>query len=163
MLFDYEVMTEEEALKERFQLMADGEYDAVIEKVEYKVSANSGNHMFEMSLAVYDTQGKPHQVKDWLVFSKGMMWKTIHCADSAGLEKEYIEKKFSPEVLQGSGVRVRVATETGGVIPVDRLKGKPEGSRYSDKNKIEDYVKKADQKPLPKTADFQDDSLDIPF
>jgi hypothetical protein len=164
-MFDYDVMTESEALQERFQLMKEGEYDAVIDKVEHKVSQNSGNNMFEMTLSVYDQQGKSHQVKDYLVFTKGMMWKVIHCADSAGLLKEYEEKKLAPEVLQGAGVRVRIVIEEGGVIPHDRLKGKTEGSKYPDKNKIDNYIKKADQKPLAKpSADVDEFFSDpIPF
>lgn len=164
-MFNYEVMSEQEAMQERFQLMKDGEYDAVIVKSEDKVSANSGNPMMDMTLEVYDENGKAHSVRDFLVFTKNMMWKAIHCADSAGLQKEYEEKKFCSELIQGATVRVKIITEIGGEIPQDKLKGKPLGSRYPDKNKVEDYVKKEDQKPLsskPIENDLFDDSQ-IPF
>lgn len=147
-MFTYDVMTEQEAMQERFQLMKDGEYDAVIVKSEDKISQNSGNPMMDMTLDVYDENGKPHTVRDFLVFTKTMMWKAIHCADSAGLTKEYEEKKFCSTLVEGHRVRVKVTTEIGGEIPQDKLKGKPFGSRYPDKNKVEDYVKKEDQKRL---------------
>jgi len=164
-MFAYEVMTESEALQERFQLLKEGEYEGLIERVAHKVSANSGNNMFDMTVQVYDENGKPHAVRDFLVFTKGMMWKIIHCAESAGLLKEYEEMKLSPENLQGCCVKVRLTIEEGGIIPEDKLKGKPAGSRYPDKNKIEDYIKKEANKPLAakKAEDEFIDDIDIPF
>jgi hypothetical protein len=164
-MFDYEVMTEQEAMKERFQLMKDGEYDAVVDKAEARISQNSGNPMMELNLSVFDNAGKAHPVRDFLVFTKNMMWKAIHCADSAGLQKEYDEKKFCPELIQGQRVRVMISTQEGGVIPQDKLKGKPQGSRYPDKNVVDDYVKKDNQKPLSKAVNADDDIFNdsIPF
>lgn len=163
-MFDYEVMTEQDAMKERFQLMKDGEYDAVVDKAEARISANSGNPMMELNLTVYDEEGKPHQIRDFLVFTKNMMWKAIHCADSADLTKEYEEKKFCPELIQGKGVRIKVSTQEGSVIPQDKLKGKAIGSRYPDKNVVDDYVKKDEQKPLAKPVEDDPFGQDqIPF
>lgn len=164
-MFDYEVMTEQDAMKERYQLMADGEYDAVVDKAEAKISANSGNPMMEIHLSVYDENGKSHDVRDFLVFTKNMMWKAIHCADSAGLLKEYEEKKFSPELIQYRRVRVKIITQQGSEIPCDKLKGKQPGSRYPDKNSVDDYVKKEDQKPLATMSIAEDDIFNdsVPF
>jgi hypothetical protein len=167
MMFNYDVMTEEAAMQKRYHLLPDGEYDAVIATSEDKVSANSGNPMMDMTLDVYDLQGVPHTVRDFLVFTENMMWKVIYCADSAGLLKEYEEKKFCSELVKGKTVRVKITTEVGGEIPQDKLKGKSPGSRYPDKNKVAYYIKKGDQKsssPPLKTEDdpFADDS-DIPF
>lgn len=158
-MFSYDVMDEAQAMQERFQLLKEGEYDAFISSSKDTVSANSGNPMMDMTVTVYDENGKPHDVRDFLVFTKSMMWKVVHCANSAGLLKEYEEQKFCSDVAIGKNVRVKINIEQGGIITEDKLKGKPVGSRYPDKNKIEDYIKKEDQKPLENG--LPDD--DVPF
>ncbi len=161
-MFAYDILTEEQAMQERFQLIKEGEYDAIISASSDTVSANSGNPMMDMTVSVFDEAGKSHDVRDFLVFTKTMMWKVVHCADSSGLLKEYEEGKFCSEVVIGKRVRVKINVEQGGIIPEDKLKGKPLGSKYPDKNKIEDYVKKEDQKPLASnTSDdpFEDDDV----
>ncbi len=158
-MLSYEVMDEETAMNERFQLLKEGEYDAVVMSSEDKVSS-SGNHMMEIILAVYDAEGKAHSVRDFLVFTKPMMWKVIHCADSAKVKKAYLDGKFCSRVLVDNGVRVKVGVEAGKEIPSDKLNGKPQGSKYPDKNKIEDYIKECDQAPLSHSSPEDED---IPF
>ncbi len=160
-MFAYEVMNEQEAMQERFQLMKEGEYDAIISASQDTKSANSGNPMMDMTVSVFDDNGKSHDVRDFLVFTKTMMWKVVHMADSAGILKEYEEGKLCSETVIGKRVRVKINVEQGGIIPEDKLKGKPLGSKYPDKNKIEDYVKKEDQKPLATNNDdpFKDDDI----
>lgn len=161
-MFNYEPMSEQQAQQERFQLMKDGEYGAVIDKADARMSP-AGNNMIDLTLSVYDENGKPHPVRDFLVFTPGMMWKIIHCADSAGLTKEYEEKKLCPEILVGRNVKVMIVTQMGNEIPSDKLNGKPMGARYPDKNVVEDYIKGASSiaQPVAKTDGFPDD--DIPF
>jgi hypothetical protein len=161
-MFHYEVLSEQEAMQERFQLLKEGEYDAVITASIDAMSTNSGNPMMDMTATVYDDQGKPHSVRDFLVFTKGMMWKVVHFADSAGLLKEYQEQKLCSEVALNKRVRVKIAIEEGSEIPQDKLKGKALGSKYPDKNKVEDYIKKEDQKPLSENrggVPFADDDI----
>lgn len=160
-MFNYEPMSEQQAMNERFQLVKDGEYQAVIDKADARVSS-SGNNMIDLLLSVYDDQGHPHPVRDFLVFTANMMWKAIHCADSAGLLKEYEDRKFCPELIQGKTVRVIVKSQQGTEIPMDKLNGKPIGSRYPDKNVVEDYVKKADQGAVAKPVD-PDLNDDVPW
>lgn len=155
-MFDYTPMTEEQAQKERYHLLEDGEYDAVAVKVTHRISP-AQNNMFEIDWHVFDKSGQPVEVKDFLVFTNKMMWKVIHCADSCGILKEYEDKKFTPELLQGQHSRVLVSQQKGNPIPSDKLRGKPEGTCYPDKNVIYDYVKMENQKKL-----FKDDQ-DIPF
>ncbi len=140
--FSYQIYTEQEAMSVRFQLLKEGEYDAIIKSSEDKVSANSGNPMMDMTITVFDEQGKAHDVRDFLVFTKAMMWKVVHFADSAGISKEYEEGKLCSDIVIDKHVRVKVAIEQGKEIPHDKLNGKPLGSKYPDKNKIEDYLKK---------------------
>ncbi len=161
-MFHYEVLTEQEAMQERFQLLKEGEYDAVITASSDTKSANSGNSMMDMTVSVYDAQGKTHDIRDFLVFTKAMMWKIVHFSDSAGLLPEYEQGKLCSQVAIDKRVRVKVLIEEGNEIPQDKLKGKPLGSKYPDKNKIDDYVKKEDQKPLETSGTpFVDDDINF--
>jgi hypothetical protein len=158
----YEPLTEQEAMQERFQLLKEGEYDAVIAASLDKVSASSGNPMMDMTIQVYDENGKGYDVRDFLVFTKGMMWKVVHFADSAGLLEQYESGKLCSEVAVGNRVRVKIVIEEGSEIPKDKLKGKPIGTKYSSKNKVEDYIKRSEHKTsAKKTTDdpFEDDDI----
>jgi hypothetical protein len=159
MSFAYKPMTEAEAMKARFDLMKDGDYDAVIEKSEAKISG-SGNSMIDLSLAVYDENGVEHHIRDFLIFTSRMQWKAGHCADSAGLSDEYLNNTFKPEMLVNKNVRVRVRSQEGNEIPADKLKGKPAGSKYPDKNVIDDYLVRAAKSAPTNSPDFNDD---VPF
>lgn len=161
-MFDYQVMTEADAMKERFQLLNDGEYEATIKKVVHRPSAK-GNDMFEIDLDVYDESGKPNPIKDYWVFTPKMMWKVIRGCDSAGVSKEYEEKKLCPELLKDLNVRVMVKTQEGSVIPPEKLNGKPFGSQYPTKNTIDDYIKRGDQGAPSRPAMPKVGGGDIPF
>jgi hypothetical protein len=139
-MFSYPVLTADEANQERYQLLKEGLYDAVIGASQDKVSQNSGNPMMDMTVTVYDENGREHNVRDYLVFTKTMMWKVIHCAESAGILKLYEEGKFCSDSIRGCRVKVKIGIEGGSIIPEDKLKSSPVGSRYPDKNKIEDYL-----------------------
>jgi hypothetical protein len=164
--FSYIPMSEQQAMDERYNLLKEGEYDAVITASEDRVSINSGNSMMDMMISVFDDEGREHAVRDFLVFTPKMMWKVIHFADSAGLSQLYSKGQLCSELAVGNRVRVKITIEKGGVIPDDKLNGKPVGSVYPDKNKIEDYVKNVLQKPLPaKSGANLLDQLDedVPF
>lgn len=163
MSFEYSVMSEQEAMQERFQLLKEGEYDAVILSSVDRVSVNSGNPMMDMMLGVFDDDGKTHSVRDFLVFTKGMMWKVIHFANSACLYMEYEEKKLCSAIVQGNIVRVKVVIEEGSIIPSDKLNGKPEGSKYPAKNKIEDYIVPVVKSVIEATPTEEGFSDEIPF
>ena len=156
--FNYSPMSEEQAMQERFSLMPEGEYQAVVEKYTPKTS-KKGNAMAELVLHVYDANGRAHQIYDWLVFSTGMAWKLRHFCISAGLEKEYDEGRFHPDMAVGKNVVVKVVVQMGQEIPADRLNGKAPGAKYPDKNAVEDYIlgTKPDRN-VP--SEFSDD---IPF
>jgi hypothetical protein len=162
-MFDYDVMSEAEATQERYQLLPDGEYQAVCDSSIDKVSQNSGNPMMDIIWSVYDANGKTHPVRDFLVFTKSMMWKVIHCAESTDKLQEYKDKKFCSDIIRGASAILRIGTEKGSEIPEDKLKGKAPGARYPDRNKVEDYiVGSVSAKPaVVKDDSFPDD--DIPF
>jgi len=162
-MFDYDVMTEMEATQERFQLLPDGEYQAVCDSSIDKVSQKSGNPMMDIMWSVYDANGKSHPVRDFLTITRSMMWKVIHCAESTGKLQEYKDKKFCSDIIRGASCIVRIGTEKGGEIPEDKLKGKAPGARYPDRNKVEDYIVRLqrDDVVMNKSDSFHDD--DIPF
>ncbi len=139
--YDYTPMTEQEAQRERYNLLPDGDYDIFVEKSVGKISA-SGNPMAELYIAVFDKDGRPVHIKDYLIFTPSMAWKLLHFCESADLVTEYKAKQFRPELADQRGARARIRTQQGKEIPHDKLNGKPPGSRYPDKNVIEDYVKK---------------------
>jgi hypothetical protein len=151
-MFTYEVFTEEQAMAERFQLLPDGIYEAVT-TASFDKKSSSGNPMMEVHLSVWDKEGRTYEIKDFLVFTKGMMWKVIHFAHSAGLLKEYEEGKLCSDVVISEIVKVKVSIEPGKEIPQDKLNGKPVGSKYFDKNRIEDYLPREDKIDIP----FNDD------
>jgi hypothetical protein len=141
-MFHYDVMSEQEAMAERFQLMKEGIYDAVVTASQDTKSANSGNPMMDMTITVYDENGKTNDVRDFLVFTKQMMWKVVHFVESAGCFEGYQDGKFCSQMAINKSVKVKIVVEPGSEIPQDKLKGKPLGSKYPDKNKVEDYIKK---------------------
>lgn len=165
MSFAYKPMTEQDAMKARYQLLDDGEYDAVVFDILPRMSS-SNNWMWEIYLNVYDKNGNVTKIRDYLVFSEKMMWKVIHCADSAGLSQEYMDGKFMPELLKNASIRVAIKTQAGSEIPVEKLQGKAPGSKYPDKNVVNDYVKRivtpkaANDATAPAKPAFDDD---IPF
>lgn len=135
----YKALSEEDVMKARFNLLEDGEYDAVV-KVATRSTSRSGNVMADMSLAVFDKAGNSHDIRDFLVFTEKMLWKVKHFCDSSGQEKLYLDEKFTPEDASNQHVRVKVRTQAGNEIPFEKLNGKPVGSKYPDKNVIDDYL-----------------------
>lgn len=165
-MFDYEVMTENDALKARYSLLKEGEYPAIIFDCIDTISKNSGNPMFEVTLHVIGNDGSRNEVKDFCTFTHKMMWKVIRLCASAGVLAAYENKTLHPSMLKGQKIKVLVKAQEGKEIPFEKLNGKPVGSKYPDKNVIEDYL--MDTSPsrlnplIPKTDNtFPDD--DIPF
>lgn len=135
----YRALNEEEVMKARFNLLEDGEYDAVV-KVATRRTSQSGNIMADMTLAVFDKLGNSHEVRDFLVFTEKMLWKIKHFCDSSGQSEIYLQELFEPEMAEQQHVRVKVARQVGNEIPFEKLQGKPVGSKYPDKNVIDDYI-----------------------
>lgn len=162
-MFAYEVMNEQEAMQERFCLLKEGVYDAVI-TASQDITSKSGNPMMDLTVQVFDENGRGHDVRDFLVFMRTMMWKVVHFADSAGILKEYEEGKLCSELVVGKRVQVSIKIEEGKEIPSDKLDGKPAGSKYPDKNKVEDYIKQSDKKEATNAPDVDPElNDDVPF
>lgn len=162
-MFEYQPISEQQAMAERFQLIKEGIYEAVITSSQ-DTQSKTGNPMMDMTVTVYDENGKAHDIRDFLVFTKQMMWKVIHFCDSAGILKEYEEGNLCSQVAIDKRVMVKVIVEEGREIPQDKLQGKPLGSKYPDKNKIADYIKRSEkQSAQAPTSDnppqFVDDDI----
>lgn len=156
-MFHYEVMSEQDAMNERFQLLKEGIYDAVVTASQDTVSSK-GSPMMDITLSVYDENGNTHDVRDFLVFTKQMMWKIVHFAQSAGIMNLYQNGRLCSDTAINKRVQVKLTVEQGGEIPQDKLKGKPVGTRYFDKNKVEDYIKQREnistENNLPPFMDY---------
>lgn len=157
-MFHYEIMSEQEAMAERFQLLKEGIYEGVITASQDKTSSK-GSPMMDMTVTVFDEHGKSCDVRDFLVFTKAMMWKVVHFADSANIMADYETGRLCSEVAINQRVKVKVVIEQGGEIPVDKLNGKPIGTRYFDKNKIEDYIKRESKPAQDNPEPFIDDDI----
>jgi Protein of unknown function (DUF669) len=162
-MIKYEVMTEEQVEGARFDLLPEGEYNAVIVRSEDRQSS-SGNPMMDMTLDVYDFEGRTHTVRDFLVFTKPMMWKVLHCAQSADVLPEYQQQRFCSNTVINKGVKVKIGIEEGRLIPEDKLKDKPPGSKYPSKNKVLDYLKRTTQDKISEYVNkYEVDDEDVPF
>jgi hypothetical protein len=156
----YRALNEEDVMKARFDLMEDGDYDAVV-KSSIQSMSRSNNVMADMSVSVFDKAGNAHDIRDFLVFNVKMLWKIKHFCDSSGQEKIYADEKFTPEMAANQHVRVRIRTQKGNEIPFEKLNGKPVGSCYPDKNVIEDYLPGKSDVPGKPADEFLNDL--IPF
>ncbi len=161
-MLNYQVYSDQEAQEERYNLLKEGYYDAVIASSVDKTSS-SGNPMMDITLQVFDENGRARNVRDFLVFTKSMMWKVIDFADSAGIKEAYNEGRLCSDLAIGNRVRVKVTVEPGSEISFDKLQGKPSGTRYPDKNKVEAYIRKGVQeRSLPPTDDDPFADHDVP-
>lgn len=162
--FNYEPLSSEEADKFRYHLLDDGFYDGTIEYAESKIS-RSNNPMGEFILRVWDKDGRPKEIKDYLPFIPSMMWKARHLCESTGLIKEFDEKRFRPELTIGRNITVNIGTQLGKEIPIENLNGKPMGTKYPDKNVVIDYITKDNASKIVTTKVEEDPfpGEDIPF
>lgn len=97
----------EEAEQARFSLFDDGEYDAIITKIEVKKSGG-GEPMAVVDLKVRDVTGKYCFPTDRILLNKDWMWKYMHAADSAGLGNMYDDQTLTPQMLVNKRVRVKL-------------------------------------------------------
>lgn len=165
-MFDYDPMTKEAATAERYSILPDGVYSAKILSCLERTS-NTGNPMFELNLEVYELgKSRKSTIKDFLLFTTKMMWKTINCCEACGLMDAYLNKTLEPRMLEGKRIMVDVRQQEGQLIPLDKLNGKEYGSKYPVKNVINDYVVNEETKGMLDTLiEKEKDDLndDIPF
>lgn len=166
-MFDYDPMSRDDAMSERYNILPDGKYNAKILSCIDRISSTSGNPMFEVNLEVTEYRtNKKSTIKDFLLFTKNMMWKTINCCEACNIMAAYADKSLEPRMLEGKRILVEIGKQEGQVIPVDKLNGKAYGTRYPTKNIINDYVVDGESKgTLESLLEKEKDNLndDIPF
>jgi hypothetical protein len=161
MSYSFQPMTEQELNANK--LVEDGTYEFYVIRSTRKIS-KAMNSMCELNIRFWDKEGKIHTLFDYLVFSNVPLniKKVKHFCDAVGLIEEYKVGQI-PEELGGYSGKFKIFTQIGQEIPKDKLQGKPPGSKYPDKNAVEDYVvtEKSSVKYSSETDKFQDDG--IPF
>ena len=156
MSYNFNPMSDEEieAASVR-ELLPDGDYDFLVAKSTRKIS-KSGNPMAELQLTLWNAEGKPCPVFDYLVFSNVPLniKKVSHFSKSVGLHAEY-KKGELPEELDGLTGRLTLGTQDA--------QPNNKGGYYPPKNVVVDYLPVGEGKEKPQPVDdFQPDS-DIPF
>jgi hypothetical protein len=129
-MYTFNPMTDEEL--ENAGLLEPGVYDFEVAKASQKIS-KSGNPMAELTLNVWNKDGKQHGVFDYLVFSNVPLniRKVKHFCDATGLQEEYKKGAIPTELARYCGkVQINIQEE----------KPNPNGGMYPRKNIVVDYV-----------------------
>jgi hypothetical protein len=145
--------TEEEI--QLMSLMAPGVYDFEVVDAKEKVS-KSGNEMIELTLTVWDINGKPHTIYDYLL--DAMAYKVRHFAEAANLLDKYLAGSINADDCRCVSAKVEIIIQKGGE--------KFGGGTYPDKNSVKDYiVKKGNFSVVPSIKEIAQDTFndDIPF
>lgn len=169
MSYEFNTMTEQEIMikekeESKSSLVEDGVYDFEIIKSTRKISQSSGNPMAHLQIKFWDKEGRTKNLFDYLVFSNTVFStkKIRHFCLSIG-KPEFYEKGSLPDELAGYSGKFKLITQAGSLIPDDKLGTKPKGSRYQDRNVVEDYVVLSNNniKEKKENEKFFDD--DVPF
>lgn len=105
-------------------LLPEGVYDYTVFSAQDKTS-NNGNEMIVLELVVFDAQGKPRKLRDWIMPS--FPRKLRHFCEHAGMLDIYNSGKvLAVDCVNRSG-RVQIIIE-------------PASEKYRISNKVEDYV-----------------------
>ena len=110
-------------------LIPEGIYNfEVLEAVE-KLS-KSNNEMIELKLGIWDDNGNMRVIFDYLL--DAMEHKLRHfCVITKNMER-YDSKNLLPEHCIGNSGKVHLIIQKG--------KDKPDGTKYPDRNSVQDYV-----------------------
>lgn len=165
MSYTFQPMTDEE-LNKPDDLVEDGVYNFEVLKSTRDVS-KAGNPMAVLNIRYWDKEGQTHNILDYLTFSnkKFNIRKIKNFCNAVGIP-ELFNKGELPEEFKGYSGHMLVLTQKGGEIPFDKLKGKPPGSVYPDRNVVDDYVipmspQPSFSQPIKSKDDFVDS--DLPF
>lgn len=80
-------------------ILKPGTYQFECIEASHQVSKKSGNSMLVLQLKVWDETGKSYLVKDWLVGTKEMAFKTKKFLESIGKDELYKSGKIDPEIV----------------------------------------------------------------
>lgn len=140
----------EEQLQEE-NLIPQGTYDFEVVEAKDRVS-KSGNDMIELKLCVYDQNGSPRTVFDYLLES--MSYKLKHFCDAVGLAHKYTDGTLADHDCMGKAGKVMIIQQ-------------PPQNGYAAKNSVRDYIvmdDKNSEKTAAKTSDEKTElNDDLPF
>lgn len=128
-------------------LIPEGIYNFEILEAVEKLS-KSGNEMIELKLGLWDKSGIMRIVFDYLL--DAMEHKLRHFCVVTGLEDKYQSEQITAEDCLNKSGKVHLVIQKG--------KGKPDGTKYPDRNSVQDYVSSESD---VKKDNFNDD--DLPF
>lgn len=112
-----------------------GEYDFEVEGAKHKTSKSSGKPMIELTLRVFDEEGRSQLLTDWLVASNQPLplRKLRHYCSATDSMDAYESGTLDNFLGEGAAGRLKLYIE--------------KDPQYGDKNKVADYVKRADERP----------------
>lgn len=145
----FTVLNEEELAAQRGTLKS-GYCDFEVISAKDKISKSSGNEMIELTLRVWDSEGRQAQLFDYLVSSFQPKIKSFF--DSIGAPQTYESGEIDANVIVGATGRAKLGIE--------------KSEQYGDKPKIRDYVKpgvQIEKKKAVNPDDVRQDGDDIPF
>lgn len=115
--------TENDIKRER--LLPAGEYDFTIMEAAEAVS-KAGNPMLKLKLHVFDSNGMPFTISDYLMES--VAFKLRHCAYAVGLAAQYESGDLLPAAMAGKSGKLDL------VIREDKT------GNYPPQNSVKDYI-----------------------
>lgn len=116
-------------------LLPEGEYDFQVLEASDQIS-KKGNEMIKLYLNVFDAQGKPRRVVDYIM--EAFPKKLIHFCKHTGLEQSYASGSITAYECVDKTGRVRLTIEPAGEYPA--------------KNAVVDYVEGFKFAPKPATV-----------
>lgn len=118
-------------------LLQPGTYSFEIVAAEEKTSAK-GNDMIELKLFVYDDEGRPRTMRDFL--TESIAYKLRHAAEVCGLLDDYEAGELTASDFIGKTGQLKIRIE------------KDKSGQYPDKNGVADYIKPEDSIVRPVSA-----------
>lgn len=135
----------------KLNLLTPGIHDFEVVESEEKTS-KSGNDMVVLKLHVFEEDGTPRIVFDYL--GDFMPHKFKHAADACGLAAQYADGSINASLFTGKCGKVEIVTQ-------------PAKGDYLEKSAVKDYVKRtvesADAPPPPARKAAADLDDEIPF
>jgi len=137
----------------RAGLLEGGEYDYEVVKCE-ETQSKAGNDMFKVFIRVFDDEGQPSYVTDYILLSGRMEYKFKHFLYSLGMSEAYDSGQIEGAACVGQAGRVKLGIEMSDEFP--------------PKNKVVDYIKdpieaEGAKITMPKTEEDVPGEEDIPF
>ena len=145
----------------REKLLKPGIYDFEVMRAEETTSKSSGNPMVKIKIRVFHDGGEAH-IYDYITSTQ--VEKLCAFCDAVGLSKEYDAGDVKSDDMEGRSGRVKIGIED------EKPKDDGTDAKWPAKNKVKDYVPKADgdcgrkvENPEPTAAEKAAADEEIPF